>query len=1166
MKILKLNLKAFGPFTDQELDLSGGDEGFHLIYGDNEAGKSSALRALTYLFYGFPGQTTDNFLHNNTKLRIGAEVRHSDGETFEFLRRKGNKETLLGPAGNALPDTALGRFLAGVDERRFGSFYGIDHRELVQGGKDILQAGGDVGRSLFDAGLGGNSLRKVIQALDDESGAIFKTQGKQTLDRLIDEFKSVRKTAKELSQTSRVWTDHDRALKEAREAKEVVVEELGELSNEMKRIERIERALPKIAALQDIEEKLKELDAVVLLPETFTEERRETQRMLEQASSERDKSRAALDQIQEDIKALNVPEELLRVEQAIHEIYERRGGHVKAAGDIPSLRSKMEQSRALAKEILKTLRPGLELEEAESLRLTESQRARIQELGSQFESLGAELRNSGERVAELEEEVKRQKEQLADLPDTPDTQKIELTIKQARREPNLEDQLSNKKEERRKLEAQSRIDLKKLGLWEGALEDLEALAVTSPETIDRFDGDFSNLANERSNLVRDLDLAKRQVEEIERDLAKVQSEGAVPTEADLKQARIERDEGWRLVRRAWLDGERDPERGKVFDPDRELPEAYEQSVRKADDVADLIRREADKVARVNELTSRRELLHQSIEKGSSEKWEGLEGDSVALHEAWCKEWSFLNGDPHLPKEMRAWRAKQEVLAQQAQRIREIGEEVEGLKKLADEHSSNLRGCLKAFGRPAAGDVSLRDLIDQCEEVADAIAKIREQRRELEESINDREIKRGKAAKKQNQAQQKLDEWRAAWNAEVERIGLTEKDTPTQANAVLNKIQELFVALKEAEDYRSRIDTMEKDAKQFEKDVKALAGQAAPDLAKLPAEQAAAQLNSSLNQARENKASLRELKGQEEKEEGDLSEADRIIREKGRRIEELCKEADCSEAELEEIEERSARKRKLSDSRGESEARILEIGEGLSIDEMKEEVASVDAGDLPAQKLRLSEKIQELEGKRDEWNQQIGREETELKKMDGSAEAAEAEQQAQGVLARIQDEAERFARLRLAHTILKQEIERYREQNQGPVLKRASELFKLLTLGSFSSLQADYDDQDNAVLIGVRGPEEKVTVDGMSDGTLDQLYLSLRLASLEHNLEANEPIPFIVDDVLINFDDSRAASALGALAAVSLKTQVLCFTHHRRLVELAQAALDGSVLYLHTLER
>ena len=66
------------------------------------------------------------------------------------------------------------------------------------------------------------------------------------------------------------------------------------------------------------------------------------------------------------------------------------------------------------------------------------------------------------------------------------------------------------------------------------------------------------------------------------------------------------------------------------------------------------------------------------------------------------------------------------------------------------------------------------------------------------------------------------------------------------------------------------------------------------------------------------------------------------------------------------------------------------------------------------------------------------------------------------------------------------------------------------------------------------------MEGMSDGTTDQLYLALRLASLETYLKNNEPIPFIVDDILMRLDDRRAMAALQVLAELSTKTQVIFF--------------------------
>jgi len=105
------------------------------------------------------------------------------------------------------------------------------------------------------------------------------------------------------------------------------------------------------------------------------------------------------------------------------------------------------------------------------------------------------------------------------------------------------------------------------------------------------------------------------------------------------------------------------------------------------------------------------------------------------------------------------------------------------------------------------------------------------------------------------------------------------------------------------------------------------------------------------------------------------------------------------------------------------------------------------------------------------------------------------------------------------------------------------------------------------LVGIRSKSgAPVHVEGMSDGTADQLYLALRLASLEQYLEHNKALPFVVDDILLRFDDERALATLDVLADLAGKTQILFFTHHRHLVELAQKNLDPSKLSIQDLER
>ena len=152
---MTLNLKAVGPFTDVVLDLSGGEQGLHLIYGPNEAGKTSTLRALSHLLFGFPQRSADNFVHPNEQLRIGGTLRHSSGEELEIIRRRGNRNTLRGPDDSSVvADECLARFLGGMNQETFETLFGIDHERLTQAGEEIRTGQGHLGEMLFAAGAG----------------------------------------------------------------------------------------------------------------------------------------------------------------------------------------------------------------------------------------------------------------------------------------------------------------------------------------------------------------------------------------------------------------------------------------------------------------------------------------------------------------------------------------------------------------------------------------------------------------------------------------------------------------------------------------------------------------------------------------------------------------------------------------------------------------------------------------------------------------------------------------------------------------------------------------------------------------------------------------------------------------------------------------------------
>ncbi|MGO9320708.1 MAG: ATP-binding protein [Solirubrobacteraceae bacterium] len=134
----------------------------------------------------------------------------------------------------------------------------------------------------------------------------------------------------------------------------------------------------------------------------------------------------------------------------------------------------------------------------------------------------------------------------------------------------------------------------------------------------------------------------------------------------------------------------------------------------------------------------------------------------------------------------------------------------------------------------------------------------------------------------------------------------------------------------------------------------------------------------------------------------------------------------------------------------------------------------------------------------------------------------------------------------------------------PILERAEELLPQLTADSLTRLFVDDEDGDHPVLMARRDNGGELGVNGMSDGALDQLYLALRLAALEHHLDALPPLPVLMDDILVNFDEQRVATTVPALAEIAQRTQVVVLTHHQHVATIAQDTL-GDRVRVHRLE-
>jgi len=260
-----------------------------------------------------------------------------------------------------------------------------------------------------------------------------------------------------------------------------------------------------------------------------------------------------------------------------------------------------------------------------------------------------------------------------------------------------------------------------------------------------------------------------------------------------------------------------------------------------------------------------------------------------------------------------------------------------------------------------------------------------------------------------------------------------------------------------------------------------------------------------------------------------------------------------------IEARAAEARDLTRQLDTVEASLLN-DEGLPLEALLEAARGADRSALQVRLGELEEELERLDEEISDLTAQVRDLDHGLTRY-AESEAADYAQNLSVQAAEIREQALRYARLKLSSVVLEREVERYREQNQGPVLSRANALFPRLTLGRYRGLRVGVEER---LIVALREDGKEVPVEGLSEGTRYQLYLALRIASLERYLERNPPLPLVLDDILIHFDDDRAAAALGVLGELADRIQILFFTHHARDLTLAAGVIPEARLFRHGL--
>ncbi|MBU1566224.1 MAG: AAA family ATPase, partial [Proteobacteria bacterium] len=821
MRLIRLDLKAFGPFTDKSLEFTTKAPGLHLIFGANEAGKSSSLRALKALLYGFPQQTPDNFLHNYDQLLVAGCLRSSSGHELSFQRRKKRLGDILDAAGNPLDASALAPFLRGLEATIFASLYGIDHDALVRGGEEILAQKGEVGQALFAAGAGISSVSEVVLQLEKEAADLFKATGQlPAINVAVKKFRELQKDMKVAGLSVKDWKEHRKALEDAEATRTKLELERDQKSTELHRLERLRQAIPELAALQSRRESLLGLGEAVLLDPDFAERYQKVSRDMRETGQRLQSDRERLAKLAERRQVISINKELLLEAGRVDDFHQRLGEYRKGQKDRPERNGMRISLRTEAGRLLQQVRPDLPLEKVEELRPALAKKRTVQALTTHYAAIQQQLAVAEKQGRAAEKEYQKAEAGLAATAAPVETGSLLQAIGMARKVGDIDGQLAKSRGDLELQKKECLAELRRLGLWTGELTALMQLALPLSETVQKFEKSYGDVSDAGRELEKARKNYEKDLHQVLAEIRKIEYTGLVPTEEELALTREKRQQGWRLLRRQWLDGEDIEEKSREYAVEQPLAEAYEGYVGQADTIADRLRREADRVAGAAALRARMEALGEALVENNHEK-EALLLSAKEQAMAWNRVWQPSCIVPLSPREMIGWLAGidklrfkgADLLTKQEQLGRDL-QRREGLK-------GALKKELMAIGEIAPGGHELGPVMITAEAVLEKMAS---RKKELEKCKERRE----KAAKDMQQAAEDLQTarealagWREQWRNALVDLGQKVEVTPLEAGDLLETLQGCFAKLKEAEDLQKRIDGIDRDAAELSREVKAL---------------------------------------------------------------------------------------------------------------------------------------------------------------------------------------------------------------------------------------------------------------------------------------------------------------------------------------------------------
>ncbi len=201
--------------------------------------------------------------------------------------------------------------------------------------------------------------------------------------------------------------------------------------------------------------------------------------------------------------------------------------------------------------------------------------------------------------------------------------------------------------------------------------------------------------------------------------------------------------------------------------------------------------------------------------------------------------------------------------------------------------------------------------------------------------------------------------------------------------------------------------------------------------------------------------------------------------------------------------------------------------------------------------RTQERIARIRARRDEVLREHQDSARLREHLEESTDVMDLELRKSALEQELREILDEWRRLRLARGLIDAALERFEARHQPGVLRAASRLVSEVTGGRYPRIVQS--DQERAGFSVLNAEGMHCSPGELSRGTAEQLYLCVRLGLVAELARTRLTLPVVMDDVLVNFDDERAAAMAEVLATFATDHQLIFFTCSSRTRDLLVAA-------------